>query len=100
MASLIHGHEFAQTPGDGEGHGGLVCCSPWGCEESDTTEQQSKQVRNYSRAQGAQRALCDDLGGWREALEGGYVYTHSCFTLMYSGSQLNIAKQVYAKMNK
>ena len=26
-----------QTLGDGEGHGSLACCSPWGCEESDTT---------------------------------------------------------------
>ena len=23
------GHEFEQTPGDGEGQGSLVCCSPW-----------------------------------------------------------------------
>ena len=23
----------------GDGQGGLVCCSPWGCKESDTTEQ-------------------------------------------------------------
>ena len=23
-------HELGQTPGDGEGQGGLVCCSPWG----------------------------------------------------------------------
>ena len=22
---------------DGEGQGGLVCCSPWHCKESDTT---------------------------------------------------------------
>ena len=22
---------------DGEGQGGLVCCSPWRCKESDTT---------------------------------------------------------------
>ena len=22
----------------GMGQGGLVCCSPWGCKESDTTE--------------------------------------------------------------
>ena len=34
-----NGHEFEQTPGDGEGQGSLVCCSPWGCKESDTTEQ-------------------------------------------------------------
>ena len=34
----INGHEFDQTPGDGEGQGSLVCCSPWGCKKSDTTE--------------------------------------------------------------
>ena len=26
---LLNGHEFEQTPGDGEGQGSLVCCSPW-----------------------------------------------------------------------
>ena len=30
-----------QTPGVTEGQGGLVCCSPWGCKESDTTKQLS-----------------------------------------------------------
>ena len=29
-----------QTPGDSEGQGSLACFSPWGCKESDTTEQQ------------------------------------------------------------
>ena len=24
---------------DSEGQGGLACCSPWGCKESDMTEQ-------------------------------------------------------------
>ena len=38
MASLSHGHELEQTLGDGEGQGCLVCCSPWGCKEVDTTE--------------------------------------------------------------
>ena len=28
-------HELGQTLGDGERQGGLVCCSPWGCKESD-----------------------------------------------------------------
>jgi len=27
----VNGHEFEQTLGDGEGQGGLACCSPWGC---------------------------------------------------------------------
>ena len=26
----LNGHEFAQTPGDGEGQGSLACCSSWG----------------------------------------------------------------------
>ena len=33
------GHEFEQAPGDGDEQGSLVCCSPWGQKESDTTEQ-------------------------------------------------------------
>ena len=33
------GHESEQAPGVGDGQGGLVCCSPWGRKESDTTEQ-------------------------------------------------------------
>ena len=34
----LNGHEFEQTPGDSEGQGSLVCCSPWGCKELDMTE--------------------------------------------------------------
>ena len=26
----INVYEFEQGPGDGEGQGGLACCSPWG----------------------------------------------------------------------
>ena len=43
MASRLNGHEFEQTPGVGEGQGGLECCSPWGHKESDMTEQ----LNNY-----------------------------------------------------
>ena len=32
------GHEFEQAPGVADGQGTLVCCSPWGLKESDTTE--------------------------------------------------------------
>ena len=30
-------HKLGQTLGDGEGQGGLVCCSPWGHKELDMT---------------------------------------------------------------
>ena len=32
----LHGYEFKQTQGDSKEQGSLVCCSPWGCRESDT----------------------------------------------------------------
>ena len=34
----LNGHELEEAPGDGEGQGGLACCSPWGRKESDATE--------------------------------------------------------------
>jgi len=34
----LDGHEFQQAPGVGDGQASLVCCSPWGHKESDTTE--------------------------------------------------------------
>ena len=33
----LNGHEFEQTLGDSEGQGSLVCYSPWGRKEPDTT---------------------------------------------------------------
>ena len=35
----LDGHEFEQALGVGDGQGSLVCCSPRGRKESDTTEQ-------------------------------------------------------------
>ena len=41
MVGRHHGlnrYEFEQALGVGDGQGSLVCCSPCGCKESDTTE--------------------------------------------------------------
>ena len=35
----LNGLEFEQTLRDGERQASLVCCSPWGCKESEKTEQ-------------------------------------------------------------
>ena len=35
---LFNGHEFEQALAVGDGQGGLACCSPQCCKESDTTE--------------------------------------------------------------
>ena len=41
----LNGHEFEQTPGDGEGQGSLACYSPMGLQRvrhNLTTEQQQQ----------------------------------------------------------
>ena len=52
-------HESEQTPGDSEGQGSLVCCSPWGRKEPDRTEwlNHSKHVEM-------------DREAWRAAIHG------------------------------
>ena len=35
---LLVGHDFEQTPGVGDGQGGLACCNSGGRKESDMTE--------------------------------------------------------------
>ena len=42
------GHEFKQTVGDGKGQGTLACCSPWGCKESDMTQQLNSNNNSFS----------------------------------------------------
>ena len=37
MDGTINSVDIEQAPGDGEGQGNLVCCSPWGHKESDMT---------------------------------------------------------------
>ena len=46
----LTGHEFEQTPGNGEGLGSLAYCSPWGCKILDMTEWQNnnKMLEFYS----------------------------------------------------
>ena len=48
----LNGHEFEQTPGDGEGPGSLVCCSPWGHKSqtwlSDWTATKTLEDRHVS----------------------------------------------------
>ena len=34
----LNGHDFEKVLGVGDGLGCLLCCSPWGCKELDTTE--------------------------------------------------------------
>ena len=44
----LNGQEFEQALGNGEGQGSLVCCSPWGRKESDTTERLNNNIYIYT----------------------------------------------------
>ena len=53
----LNGHESEQAPGDGEGQRSLVCCSPWGRKELDTTEQLSNNNKRDVTAKCSSRSL-------------------------------------------
>ena len=44
----LYGHEFEWTLGVGDGQGHLLCCSPWRCKKSDTTERLNWTELNWS----------------------------------------------------
>ena len=48
----LNRHEFEQTLGDSEGQGSLLGCSPWECQESDTSEGQNNRCFQHSHYQG------------------------------------------------
>ena len=42
----LNGLEFGLTLGNSDGQGSLACCSPWGCEELDTTKRLNNNNNN------------------------------------------------------
>ena len=50
----LNAHKFEQAPEIGDGQGGLVCCSPRGHKESDTTEW----LNNSSEGKGPVLHMC------------------------------------------
>ena len=59
MASLNHGHELGQTPGDGKGQGGLACCCPWGCRvRHDLATEQQNVPKEQKRRLASQGGAC------------------------------------------
>ena len=62
----LNGHEFDQAPGDGEGHWGMACCSPWGRKELDTTEQLNNNKMNKFSRELYQPGLKETISNWKE----------------------------------
>ena len=47
----LNGHEFEEALGVGDRQGNLVCCSPWGHKEWNTTEQlNNNKVKGFNVA--------------------------------------------------
>ena len=66
----LKGHEFEQATGDSEGQGGLVCCSPWGPQESDTTQwlNNSNKARESWRYTGQVRQWLQNIQGRKDSV--------------------------------
>ena len=56
----LDGQEFEQAPGDSDGRGSLVCCSPWGRKESDMPDRPN----NKSLTEGRYLLCAAVLAGW------------------------------------
>ena len=56
----LDGHEFEQALGVADGQGTLVCCSPWGCKESETTEWLNWTEITQGKKQGVHMELDDE----------------------------------------
>ena len=55
----LNGHVFEQAPGDGDGQGGLVCCSPWGRQESDMTERLNNEY--FAATKDCNGSICSNM---------------------------------------
>ena len=88
---LLTQHIFltrGQTPGDSEGQGGLECCSPWGCKESDMTwasEQQQQQQQNELKVRG-QTQQQESLAVPRSCLQ--FLATWDCCLLHQANREI------------
>ena len=45
----LNEHELGQTLGDGEGQGGLVCCSPWGHKAGHDLPTEQQQIEEFRK---------------------------------------------------
>ena len=69
----LDGHELKQAPGDGEGQGSMICCSPWGHKELNTTEQ-----LNWSEETNTQMPL-----SFNSSLIVSTLTSNSCLLLFF-----------------
>ena len=67
----LNGHEFKQAPAVGDGQGGLVCCSPWGHKNLNTTEWLNNNNKHVSKWVRVTTVLGVGRGG-REGIADGY----------------------------
>ena len=56
----LNGREFEQILNESEGQGSLVCCRPWSCKGSGTTER----LHNNNRVVSALQRTCSISSSW------------------------------------
>ena len=105
----LNGQKFEKALGVGEGQGGLVCCSPWGHKESDTSEWVSelnwidrikhteinlpKKVKSFHGSSAGKEFTCNAGGPGSIPGSGRSTREGIGYTLQYSWASL-VAKLV------
>ena len=83
----LNGHGFEETPGDSEGQGSLVCCSPWGRQELDMAEQLNNNNKSMclwlkkearTLKSGDKEGESHSSGKRLAPVGGGHPYLHCC----------------------
>ena len=68
-------HELGQTLGDGEGQGGLVCCSPWSCKESVVTGRMNNKTTGRKTVKWHKNSFCgQNWSGWTDSFNDHKIF--------------------------
>ena len=79
----LNAHEFEQLPGDGEGQGGLVCCSPWGCRVKHNLVTEKQQLRAGKRKHKEDNQQANSVEKWGSCMQLQKQIKVSLFSLKY-----------------
>ena len=66
----LNAHGTEQALGDGKQQGNLLCCSPWGCKQSDMTEWQNNNNNTHSMDIRKLWKIVKDREAWHTAVHG------------------------------
>ena len=85
---------FAQHPGVGDGQGSLGCCSPCGCNESDTTQRLNNSNKTTGRYWGEKITGCRKAQFSFIIVKSQKLFSKRNASILFRSTQINIREQI------